>query len=71
MVSTETKFDDYYMYSMDQMGSQGNSAPSCGPSADGTDECKARAGGGDSCCTHVVMTDRGSGEQQSFYRCMN
>ena len=69
---TETKFDQYYMYSMDQMDSDGNSAPNCGPSAlQGEDECKQMAGGGDSCCTHVVMTDRGSGKQQSFYRCMN
>lgn len=71
MIETETKFDQYYMYSMDQMDSHNNSAPDCGPSAmNGTDECKERAGE-NSCCTHVVMTDRGSGKQQSFYRCMN
>lgn len=27
--------------------------------------------GGDSCCAHVVMTDKNKGEQTSFYRCMN
>jgi hypothetical protein len=71
-IETETKFDQYYMYSMDQMDAHNNSAPDCGPSALlGEDECKNRSGGGDSCCTHVVMTDRGSGKQQSFYRCMN
>lgn len=71
-VSTEMKFDQYFMYSMDNLDAQGNSAPPCGPSLQGgKDPCKEITGSENTCCTHVVMTDQGSGKQNSFYRCMN
>jgi len=35
------------------------------------DPCKELVGSSKSCCAHIVMTDRGSGTQQSMYRCMN
>jgi hypothetical protein len=72
MVSTEMKFDQYFMYSMDNIDAKGNSAPACGPSTQGgRDPCKEITGSENTCCTHVVMTDQGSGKQNSFYRCMN
>lgn len=64
------KFDKYFMHGIDSLGTTDNSAPDCGPStADGSDPCMEEFG--NSCCTHVVMTDEGQGTQTSFYRCMN
>ena len=71
-LTSEAKFDKYFMYGIDNMDSTGNNAPPCGPGFDPmNDPCKAIVGEEDTCCTHVVMTDRDSGTQQSFYRCMN
>ena len=33
-MTTEMKFDNYYMYGIDSMGGKGNSAPICGPGSD-------------------------------------
>ena len=69
-MTSEMKFDKYFLYGIDNMGGQGNGAPeTCSGGQD--DPCKNLVGSGKSCCAHVVMTDRGSGTQQSMYRCMN
>lgn len=59
-MTTEMKFDNYFMYAIDNMGGQGNGAPPCGP-MDGN-FCAEYTNGEANCCTHVVMTDEGSGE---------
>jgi len=59
------KFDEYFMYGIDNLGGDGNNAPPCGPGVES--QCME----GKSCCSHVLMTDNYSGEQTSFYRCMN
>ena len=66
-----TKFDNYFMYGIDQMGGDASSMPHCGPATSGQKDTCREMYGEDSCCTRVVMTDQGSGEQQAFYRCMN
>lgn len=72
MISTMTKFDDYFMYSMDNIDSTHSMAEQCGPGLEqGRDPCKELVDSGESCCALVVMTDKGSGKQDSFYRCMN
>lgn len=58
-----TKFDDYFMYGIDQMGGDASSMPQCGPSTTGEDDMCRTMYGEESCCTRVVMTDQGSGEQ--------
>jgi hypothetical protein len=63
------KFDKYMLYGTDNMGGRGNGAPRCGP-GDGN-ACMDLQGSRKACCAHVVMTDGGSGEQMSMYRCIN
>jgi len=70
-ISSEMKFDKFFLYGMDNIDGKGNSAPGCGPSNGGKDACKEITGSENTCCTHVVMTDQGNGKQTSFYRCMN
>lgn len=70
-ISSEVKFDNYFMYGIDQYGGDPNSVPRCGSNVQaGQDDCKERFGF-DSCCAHVIMTNQGSGQQMSFYRCMS
>lgn len=69
-LTTMMKFDRYFMYGIDNVGGKNNSAPECGPGMK-DDVCKELTKSDKSCCTHVVMTDGGNGEQTSFYRCMN
>ena len=64
------KFDQYYLYGMDNIDGKNNSAPHCGP-GHVKDACKKTLNSKKSCCAHVVMTDQNSGDQTSFYRCMN
>jgi hypothetical protein len=68
---TESKFDDYFMYSMDTTGPMrdGYDMPVCGPMAP-ENKCDKMINE-DSCCTHVEMKDPDNGMQHSFYRCMN
>jgi len=70
-ISSEMKFDKFFLYGMDNIDAKDNSAPGCGPSNGGKDPCKDITGSENTCCTHVVMTDQGNGKQTSFYRCMN
>ena len=70
-ISSEMKFDKFFLYGMDNIDAKNNSAPGCGPSNGGRDPCKDITGSENTCCTHVVMTDQGNGKQTSFYRCMN
>lgn len=60
-LTSQQKLDQYMMYGIDNMGATANDAPECGP---GTGDCGAHFHneGGPSCCTHVVMTDGGSGK---------
>jgi len=69
---TTTKFDDYYMYSMDYMGEGKYDGPECGPNAK-HDTCKEKVGGDKYCCAQVSMKDSMVMENagSSFYRCMN
>lgn len=69
---TTTKFDNYFMYSMDYMGEAPYDGPECGPHAK-TDACKDKVDGEQYCCTHVTMQDSMVMENagSSFYRCMN
>jgi hypothetical protein len=69
---TVSKFDDYYMYSMDYMGEKGYDGPECGPYAK-QDSCKEKVNGDQYCCTHIQMQDSMVMEnaESSFYRCMN
>lgn len=67
-ITSETKFDQYFMYSIDNMGGNSDEMPPCGPQAD-YDKCKDLAGSENTCCTQVVMRDEIM--EYSFYRCMN
>lgn len=69
---TTTKFDDYFMYSMDYMGEGNYNGPECGPDAK-HDMCKEKVGGDEYCCTQVSMQDSMIMENSgsNFYRCMN
>ena len=70
---TETKFDNYFMYAIDQSGpmdGRGYNTPQCGPEAE-RDMCKEKVFSQDTCCANVVMNDRNNNMMHSFYRCMN
>lgn len=69
-MTTEMKFDQYFLYSIDNFGGKGNNAPPCGPHAN-NDYCAESSNSGETCCTHVVMWDQNKNAQNSFYRCMN
>lgn len=69
-VTTEMKFDNYFLYSIDNFGGSENGAPPCGPDAD-YDHCADSTKSGESCCTHIVMSNGNNDQQNSFYRCMN
>lgn len=64
------KFDKYFMYGVDSMGGEGNSAPQCGPGMPNGAQCRGGSYGQKSCCAHVVMME-GGGRETSFYRCLN
>jgi len=67
-MTTEVKFDRFYMYGMDSMGGK-DQAPVCGTGKN--EECEKLTGSKKNCCAKVVMTDQEKGEQSSMYRCMN
>ena len=72
-IVTETKFDDYFMYSIDKMGPMGEDGygtPPCGPGAK-ENMCQKQVYSQNTCCTHVQMKDHSNNMQHSFYRCMN
>lgn len=56
-VTTEMKFDQYFMYTIDTMGEDGyDTTPPCGPDAK-HDSCKDKVYSQNTCCSHVVMMD--------------
>ena len=55
-LTTEMKFDKYFLYSIDNIGGSSNGAPPCGSDA-GIDHCTESSHGGETCCTHVIMWD--------------
>lgn len=57
--TSETKFDQYFMYGIDVMNDDGShGGASCGPNT-GRVMCKEMANSQDTCCTHVVMQEDG------------
>jgi hypothetical protein len=72
-IVTETKFDNYFMYSIDKMGPMGEDGygkPPCGPHAE-YDLCAEKVYSQETCCAHVEMMDHANNMHHSFYRCMN
>lgn len=69
-LTSEMKFDKYFMYGIDSMGARGNNAPECGPGMANGAQCRGGSNGQKSCCAHVVMNE-GDGRETSIYRCMN
>lgn len=72
-IVTETKFDDYFMYSIDKMGPMGEDGygmPPCGAGAK-ENMCQKQVYSQNTCCTHVEIKDHSNNMHHSFYRCMN
>ena len=51
-LTTEMKFDQYFMNGLDNLNAKGNNAPPCGPGETACSDMFEQ-----SCCTHVIMTD--------------
>lgn len=65
-LTTEMKFDKYYMYGMDTNSAK---TPECNTGT--AAECEKITGSKEYCCAKVVMTDEKGGQQSAMYRCMN
>ena len=70
IITSEMKFDKYFLFGIDNMGGQANNTPPCGPNIE-YDSCKDSVNSDETCCTHITFWDQDKEDQYSFYRCMN
>lgn len=57
-MTTEMKFDKYFMYGIDNMGGNSQDMPPCGPGVK-RDACKRSVNSKETCCAHVATVDNG------------